>query len=87
MSDILSPYANLGDEQSQSWLGRFRMATKAWPGMPRWPEITANLVEVIDYFSCTIRGFVGSPTWMMRYLTGLSELALREIACSAPGGS
>jgi hypothetical protein len=38
-------------------------------------------------YSWTVRGLVGSPTWMMRYLTGLSALGLRDTACKAPGGS
>ena len=44
-------------------------------------------LRVGRYFSWMVRGFVGSPTWMMRYLTGLSGLGLRDTACNAPGGS
>lgn len=37
--------------------------------------------------SGTVAGFVGSDTWITRYLSGCSMLALREMACNALGGS
>lgn len=54
------------------------------------PRYTNGLVQPRHrhaVYSGTVRGFVGSPTWMIRYLTGLSELGFRETACNAPGGS
>src|SRR5689334_2895796 len=35
--------------------------------------------------SGTVAGFVGSDTWITRYLSGCAVLALREMACRAFG--
>jgi hypothetical protein len=53
---------------------------------------TATLVRLVRArasarYSGTVGGSVGSDTVNTRYLTASVELPLRDIACSAPGGS
>ena len=43
--------------------------------------------ESLARHSGTVAGFVGSETWITRYLSGWVALALREVACNAFGGS
>ena len=50
------------------------------------PILTDYLLDASPH-SGTVAGFVGSDTWITRYLSGCSMLALREMACNALGGS
>ena len=52
--------------------------------LPMWPS--DHLVGTSPH-SGTVAGFVGSDTWITKYLSGCSMLALREMACNALGGS
>jgi hypothetical protein len=51
-----------------------------------FPILTDYLVDGSPH-SGAVAGFVGSDTWITKYLSGCSMLALREMACNALGGS